>query len=360
MIPTYNKVHNRFKLNGIHYSHEDLKEVAYSFIKEGEPFEKTIGDFLTDWLSDSEYIIGRTSGSTGTPKNIKLSKQYMVNSAIATGNFFDLEPGFSALNCLPAYYIAGKMMLVRAIVLGLELDLTEPTSSPIFDYEKPYDFCSMIPLQLSNMVDYIDNIKNIIVGGAYVSNKLKKRIQKCSGNIFETYGMTETITHIAARRINHFERSPLPKEQWHCFTALPEVNISQDLRGCLVVDAPYVSDKEIITNDLVKLLSDTTFEWLGRIDNVINSGGIKIFPEALENKLASQIDKRFIIASEPDDVLGHKLILVIEGEKDSVKKIDFKNLGKYEVPKNIYYLEEFVSTFSGKIQRTETLALLKK
>lgn len=360
MIPRYNKIHNRFKLNGNHYSFEDLKEVAYSFIKEGEPFEKQIGDFLTDWLSDSQYIIGKTSGSTGKPKEIKLKKQFMVNSAIATGDFFDLEPGFTALHCLPANYIAGKMMLVRAIVLGLEIDLTEPTSSPIFDYEKSYDFCSMIPLQLTNMVDYIDNIKNILVGGAHVSTKLRKRIQKCSGNIFETYGMTETITHVAARRINHFERSPLPKEQWHCFTALPDVNISQDLRGCLVIDAPYVSDKEIITNDLIKLLSDRTFEWLGRIDNVINTGGIKVYPEIIENKLTCFIENRFIIASEPDEKLGEKLILIVEGDEESVKDINFNILGKYEVPKEIYFLKEFVSTFSGKIQRTETLELLKK
>lgn len=360
MTPRFDKVHNRFKLNGVHYSHSDLKEVAYSFIKEGEDFEKPIGDFLTDWLNDSEYVYGKTSGSTGRPKQMKILKRHMVNSAIATGDFFDLEPGFKALHCLPSNYIAGKMMLVRAIILGLELDLTEPTSSPIFDYEKQYDFCSMIPLQLSKMVDYVDNIKNIIVGGAHVSTKLRKRIQKCSGNIFETYGMTETVTHVAARRINHFERSPLPKEQWHCFTALPEVNISQDLRGCLVIDAPYVSEKEVITNDLIKLLSDKTFEWLGRIDNVINTGGIKVYPEIIENKLTCFIENRFIIASEPDEQLGEKLILIIEGDEESAKNINFKNLGKYEVPKHIYYLKEFPTTFSGKIQRAETLELLKK
>lgn len=358
-IPTFNKVHNRFKLNGVHYTHNDLKEVAYSFIKEGDPYEKVIGDFLTDWLNDSEYITARTSGTTGIPKVMQISKQHMVNSAITTADFFELKPGDTALHCLPSNYIAGKMMLVRAITIGLELDLTEPTSSPIFDYEKPYDFSAMIPYQLEHMVDYVDNIKNIIVGSAVVSSQLKERIQKCPGNIFETYGMTETVTHIAARRLNNFDRSPLPKEQWHFFTALPNVNISQDLRGCLVIDAPFVSSKEIITNDLIKLHSDRNFEWLGRIDNAINSGGVKLFPEMIENKLSKQIDQRFFIASQEDDSLGQKVILIVEGDKGSIDKSVFKALDKFEVPKHTYYLPKFIDTFSGKIQRTETMELLK-
>lgn len=359
IIPKFDKVHNRFKLNGVHYSHSDLKEVAYSFIKEGDPYEKLVGDFLTDWLSDSEYITARTSGTTSAPKKIQLSKQHMVNSAIATAEFFDLFPGDTALHCLPANYIAGKMMLVRAIAIGLEMDLTEPTTSPIFDYEKSYNFCAMVPLQLSHMVDYISNIENILVGSAVVSNKLKARIQKCPGNIFETYGMTETCTHIAARRLNNFERSPLPEHQWHLFTALPEVNISQDLRGCLVIDAPYVSTREIITNDIIKLHSDRTFEWLGRLDNVINSGGVKLYPEVIENKLSKHVMQRFFIASEDDEKLGEKLILVVEGDSNSIDKSMFNALDKYEIPKQIYYLPEFIETFSGKIQRKETLDLIK-
>lgn len=360
MIPRFDKVHNRFKLNGLHYDRSDLKEVAYSFIKEGEPFEKVLGDFLIDWLNDKEYITARTSGSTGASKYMKLSKQHMVNSAITTADFFDLEIGNTALHCLPGNYIAGKMMLVRAMVIGLEIDLTEPTSSPIFDYAKKYDFCAMIPLQLENMVDYIDNIKNILVGGAVVSNQLKEKIQKCPGNIFETYGMTETVTHIAARRINNFERSPLPEDQWHFFTTLPEVNISQDLRGCLVIDAPFVSSKEIITNDVIRLYSDRNFEWLGRIDNMINSGGIKLFPEVIEDKLSKIIENRCFITSEEDSKFGEKVVIVIEGEEGSIDKSVFNVLDKYEIPKKVYYLPEFIETFSGKIKRNETLKLLKK
>ncbi|MBT8394947.1 MAG: O-succinylbenzoic acid--CoA ligase, partial [Bacteroidia bacterium] len=207
--------------------------------------------------------------------------------------------------------------------------------------------------------DYVGNIKNILVGGAVVSRNLKAKIQTCPANIFETYGMTETITHIAARRLNNFDRSPLSKEHWHHFTALPEVNISKDLRGCLVIDAPYVSSKELITNDLVTIHSDRTFDWLGRIDNVINSGGVKIFPEQIESKLSEHMDQRYLIAAEEDDALGQRVILVVEGKVNTVDEAIFKVLDKFEVPKQIYYIPTFVDTFSGKVQREETLKLLE-
>ena len=132
MTPKYYKVHNRFKLNGNHYNSEELNEVAYSLIKEGEAYEKVTGNFLLDWFNEKEYIEVNTSGSTGKPKSIKLRKQAMVNSAIATGNFFGLKPGYTALHCLPNHYIAGKMMLVRALVLGLAIDLVQPSAHPLF------------------------------------------------------------------------------------------------------------------------------------------------------------------------------------------------------------------------------------
>ena len=198
-----------------------------------------------------------------------------------------------------------------------------------------------------------------MVGGAVVSRKLKDKIQKCPSNIFETYGMTETVTHIAARRLNNFDRSPISKEEWHYFTAMTNVRISQDLRGCLVIDAPFVSSKELITNDLVKIHSETTFDWLGRIDNVINSGGVKIFPEQIESKLSEFMDQRYLIASEEDETLGQRVILVIEGGQHDLDKTIFKVLDKFEVPKQIYYLPTFVDTFSGKVQREETLKLIE-
>ncbi|EPR70705.1 O-succinylbenzoic acid--CoA ligase [Winogradskyella psychrotolerans RS-3] len=180
MTPEYNKVHNRFKFNGLHFSHEDLKEVAYSLIKEGEAYEKVTGNFLIDWLNNKDFLYVTTSGSTGQPKEIKLMKQAMVNSAIATGNFFGLEPGDKALHCLPSHFIAGKMMFVRALVLGLEIDFVEPSAQPIFDYDKTYDFCAMVPIQLKHTINYIENIKSIIVGGSKVTKPLLEKLKTVS------------------------------------------------------------------------------------------------------------------------------------------------------------------------------------
>ncbi|WP_299520880.1 AMP-binding protein [Winogradskyella sp.] len=356
MTPKYSKVHNRFKLNGLHYSHEDLKEVAYSLIKEGEAYEKVTGNFLIDWLNDKDYLYVNTSGSTGKPKLIKLKKQAMVNSAIATGDFFGLEPGNTALDCLPSHYIAGKMMLVRAMILGLEIDHVEPSAHPIFDYEKHYDFCAMIPLQLKHTINYTHNIKTIIVGGSKITQPLLERVKNnSSSRFYETYGMTETVTHVAVRRL-----SSQISDGDEFFNALPNVTFSQDDRQCLVVHAPKLVDEPLITSDIVDLNSDTSFELLGRIDNVINSGGIKLFPEQIEDKLQPVIDERFIVAGEEDDALGERLVLIVENPRDTAESIAnrirfIKGLTKYEVPKHIYITDKFVETVNGKIQRNETI-----
>ncbi|MEO1031388.1 MAG: AMP-binding protein [Bacteroidota bacterium] len=356
MTPKYDKVHNRFKLNGLHYSHEDLKEVAYSLIKEGEAYEKVTGNFLIDWLNDNDYLHVNTSGSTGKPKLIQLKKQAMVNSAIATGDFFGLEPGDTALDCLPSHYIAGKMMLVRAMILGLEIDHVEPSAHPIFDYEKQYDFCAMIPLQLKHTINYTQNIKSIIVGGSKITQPLLERIKSSGSRFYETYGMTETVTHVAIRRL-----PSQVSDGEALFNALPNVTFSQDDRQCLVVRAPKLVDEPLVTSDIVDLKSETSFDLLGRIDNVINSGGIKLFPEQIEDKLQPVIDERFIVAGEEDDALGERLILIVENPRDTAESIAnriryIKGLTKYEVPKHIYITDKFVETVNGKIQRNKTIA----
>ncbi|WP_452231256.1 AMP-binding protein [Lacinutrix sp. MEBiC02404] len=359
MIPEYNKIHNRFKLNESSFLYEELKEVAYSHVKEGLPFEKNIGDFLIDWLDDKDYVLVQTSGSTGKPKTIKLQKQAMVHSAIATGDFFKLEPGDKALHCLPSNYIAGKMMLVRAMILGLELDLAEPTSQPLFDYEKHYEFCAMVPLQLQKTLSYCNNIKTIIVGGASVSNGLKHAIQDIKTNVFETYGMTETITHIAVKKINNFEDVTSSADESTYFHILPNITITQDDRNCLVIEAPKLSETKIVTNDVVKLHTQTTFEWLGRFDNVINSGGVKLFPEQIEAKLSYKMNNRFFITKEKDEILGESVVLVIESENKTIEASFFSELEKFEVPKKIYCIEKFIESDTGKILRQETLKTLK-
>ena len=359
MIPTYDKIHNRFKINKSAYLFEELKEVAYSHVKEGLPFEKEIGNFLIDWLDDKNYIIIKTSGSTGTPKTIKLQKQAMVHSAIATGDFFGLKPGDKALHCLPSQYIAGKMMLIRAMILGLELDLTEPTSQPVFDYDKAYDFCAMVPMQLQKTKSYCNNINTIIVGGASVSNSLKESIQDVSSNVYETYGMTETITHIAVKKLNNFDDVTSSAVDRSRFKTLPNISISQDTRECLIIDAPNLLVKKMVTNDVVKIHSNSEFEWLGRYDHVINSGAVKLFPEQIETKLSDKIENRFFITKEADDTLGECVILIIESDSNVLEPSVFTGLDKFEIPKKIYSVEKFIESKNGKILRHETLKTLK-
>ncbi len=355
MTPSYNKVHNRFKFNGHHFNHEELKEVAYSLIKEGRDFERITGDFLLDWLNDNDYLFVKTSGSTGQSKQIKLQKQAMVNSAIATGNFFGLQPGDKAIDCLPSHYIAGKMMLVRAMILGLEIDCVEPSTHPIFDYEKQYEFCAMIPLQLKNTINYTHNIKTIIVGGSKVTQPLLDKMSNSPSLFFETYGMTETVTHVAVKKLQSLKGEGTPY-----FEALPDVTFKTDERDCLVIHAPKLVDEELVTNDIVELKSETSFQWLGRFDNVVNSAGVKLYPEQIEDKLQTIIDERFIVGGVADDDLGEKLILIIENPRDSVQSFQerikhLKGLTKYEVPKHIYITDRFVETVNGKVQRKATI-----
>ena len=345
------KVHPQFCINGKHIVYQDLPEVAYSFIKEGEDFEKAIGEFLLDWIDSNETLSVHTSGSTGTPKVIGLKKEQMVNSALATGDFFQLKPGQTALNCLPVTYIAGKMMLVRALVLGLNIYLVPPSAKPLNFTDRIFDFGAMVPLQARNCISNIHQIRTLLIGGAPIAPDLRMVLNKADSAIYETYGMTETITHIAVK-----EMKP---DQDAIFHALPNVALSHDERGCLIIEAPNVSDAKVITNDMVELISPKAFKWLGRFDNVINSGGVKLFPELIEQKLSAIMEVPFFISSIPNEKLGEKLVLVLENETnfDDIQQrlSSIKDLGPYEIPKEIFTIPKFERTESGKIKRTKTL-----
>ena len=350
----WHNIHPDFKLNGNHYSVEDLLEVGYSLIKEGATYETSIGDFLLDWISSKPTLEVFTSGSTGRPKKIELQKQHMINSARATGTFFELKPKNKALLCLPCTSIAGKMMLVRSMILGWHLDYMEPSSSPLAGITNEYDFGAMVPLQAQNSLAYLERIKTLIIGGAQVNNELRVRLSGLSIKAFETYGMTETITHIAVSRIRaeHTHES--------IFEVLPDISISLDERNCLVIEGPKISDTKIVTNDVVELIDKKHFKWLGRFDTIINSGGVKLIPEQIERKLSAIIPKRFFVAGLPDDSLGQRLVLLIEDSKCDKDKLlkeikAMKSLSKFEVPKQIFCLESFNETSSGKIQRQKTL-----
>ena len=341
---THKNVHNYFKINGYHLNGDDLRSVAYSYIKEGDANEQAIGEFLLDWFDDKEYIEMRTSGTTGLPKLVRLQKQAMIQSALATGDFFNLKPGNKALLCLPVKFIAGKMMLVRSFILGLELDVTEPSTTPLALNDKLYDFVAMVPLQVQNSIEALKNVKKLIVGGAKMNTALEEKVLPLKTDIYETYGMTETITHIAAKKVGE-----------KAFTILPNVKIAQDSRGCLAITVPAISNEPIITNDLIEFVKENQFLFLGRIDNVINSGGVKLIPEQIEAKLIKKINSRFFVTGIPDSVLGEKLILVIEGEKQDFPTGFFDVLDKYEKPKEIVFVPKFKENENGKLLRKPSL-----
>ena len=343
----YTNVHNKFKLNGYHLDKYDLCRVAYSFIKEGKDFEKPVGDFILDWFDSKHYLEIKTSGTTGEPKIIKVQKQAMVNSALATGDFFELQPGNTILNCLPVKYIAGKMMFVRAFILGLEMDFVAPSSNPMKRNKNNYDFVAMVPLQAENSIAQLNQIKKLIVGGAKVNDTLEKKLAKSKCTVFETYSMTETVTHIAAKKIGQ-----------KAFTVFPNITISQDDRNCLVISAPDLDVENIATNDIVELVARNQFIWLGRQDNVINSGGIKLIPEQIEAKLSEKLTSRFFVAGIPDEKLGEKLLLFIEGAPFELDAYIFDSLDKYEKPKEIKFIPHFAETETGKIKRNEVVSSL--
>lgn len=342
--PIYYNVHNRFKWNGLHLSKEDLCYNASSLIKEGADFEKDTGNFLLDWFDEKPFIELTTSGTTGAPKSIQIKKQAMVISALSTGDFFNLKIGDKALHCLSTKYIAGKMMLVRGLILGLEMDFVAPSSNPLLNNETDYDFVAMVPLQVQNSISELKKVEKLIIGGAKINESLRIELLKLPSQVYETYGMTETITHIAAKRIGE-----------KAFSILPNVTISQDERQCLVIDAPRISNEKVVTNDLVELVSKNQFVLLGRIDNVINSGGVKLIPEQIEEKLSGKISARFFVTGIPDETLGEKLILVLESAKQAFDETIFKVLNKYEKPKEIRFVPKFKETESGKVMRKETV-----
>ncbi|WP_298765084.1 AMP-binding protein [uncultured Polaribacter sp.] len=349
------KFHKNFTLNSFSFTCVDeLLSYSKNLATENQ-------EFLKAWFAPEPFLIVQTSGSTGKPKPIKILKQQMINSALATGEFFNLKPKTTALLCLPTKYIAGKMMLVRALTLGWHLDIINANTKPLKNNNKIYDFSAMVPLQVENSLEKLNAIKQLIVGGGLVSCQLQKKLQNCSTKVFATYGMTETITHIAVKQLNNF--NTIYKTAF--YKTLPNTTIYVDERSCLVIKNEKVTNTVIFTNDVVQLTSNNQFEWLGRYDNVINSGGIKLQPEKIEEKLSEIIQHRFFVAGIKDAILGEKLILIIESAvanlpKNIKDKISAANiLSKFEIPKAIYFINTFIETETGKIQRKATLEQIK-
>lgn len=334
--------------------HSQLEDFCREQIKSAPEWERNHCSFILEWLSEKPELTSFTSGSTGVPKEIKLRRDAMERSALITANYFRLDHKSEALLALPSNYIAGKMMIVRALVNGWHLHWVEPQSNPLAHFEASIDFAAFTAMQVATMLkengDSLNRVKKILIGGGSISDGMEKALAKCTGEVFASYGMTETITHVALRPINGDKASK-------SFQALPGVRFSTTSDDRLVIEAPHVSEKKIITNDIVQLSSPFTFQFVGRADNVINSGGIKVFPEKIEEKIAHLLSSAFYIAAEPDDILGERVILYLEGEplSDSMQLQLISTmkiyLPPYEVPKKIYFVPKFERTATQKILR---------
>lgn len=264
--------------------------------------------FFEEYLSDTTEITAHTSGSTGKPKEIHLSKSDMVQSARATNEFFSIDKDSILYLCLSPKYIAGKMVVVRAIEAGCKLIEETPSNTPLADYyTDPVCLISLVPSQMTglfNTPDRLQYIKRILLGGGAVSDKLRRKIVDYGLDAYESYGMTETCSHVALAHIE-IDRQP--------FTMVGRNTASVDDRGCLVIDLPDYTVKRITTNDIVELLDEKHFYWLGRIDNVVNTGGIKVFPEQVEPVIARVLPKaKFFLTGIPDEKWGQRLVMVLE------------------------------------------------
>lgn len=345
--------------------------------------------FSRAWLRGDDAFTVQTSGSTGAPRPIQLRRRQMIASARATGAALGLTAGMTALVCLPVQYIAGRMMLVRGFELGLDLVVIEPSADPLAELPEgiAVDFAAFVPLQMQALLDQalvahndacfpddtthssryrqrLDAMHAILVGGGPLTPALEMQIRQLSAPAYHTYGMTETATHVALRRLNGPDASP-------AFVPLPGVVTGVDARGCLHLCGPMTDDVEVQTNDLVELQPDGAFIWLGRWDNVINSGGVKVYVESVEAALAAiaadqpelgLARRRYFVAGLPDERLGQVVTLVIEGaalREDQAQQLRWaasQALPRYHAPRQVLYASHFAETPTGKIDRTATLA----
>ena len=338
-------MHSDFCLNGVSYDRDHLMSHAHELSDANQWYLNELGRFLLDWFSDQPDILLQTSGSTGEPKQILASKTMLLASAMTTVKAFNLQPTEQALLCLPVRYIAGKMMLIRALLAGLWIDVIEPTT--MLKVFKTYDFTAMTPHQLRNSLDHTEQFKQIIVGGAPVDDSLRSALKGHTSMIYSSYGMTETYSHVALQNLSAGETY---------YTAVDHVRFSMH-GDALVIHAPHIGIEKLITRDCVDLKSSTQFLWKGRSDNVINSGGIKLHPEQIEKALSAIISVPFFVFGKPDKRLGQSLSIVFEGHLPNdieTMVLSFDTLSKYEKPKDYFVLSQFVRK-NGKILRNQTI-----
>jgi O-succinylbenzoic acid--CoA ligase len=334
----------------------------------------TLEEFLSEWRNDSPYVEVKTSGSTGEPKRMLVEKQRMRASARITCDFLGLKAGDTALLCMSLDYIAGKMMVVRAIERNLRLIVVEPSGHPLAKPSPCFTFAAMVPMQVYNSLqvpeerERLKQIKHLIIGGGAIDEAMAEELKTFPNHVWSTYGMTETLSHIALRRLSGPEAS-------EGYTPFPSVSVSLNEEGCLVIDAPEVCKERLVTNDIAELatqrgqslmcsassahegqspcVANVPFRILGRKDNVICSGGIKIQAEEVERMLKAHLRVPYLISKRPDKKFGEVVVLLTEGDVEEAKTVCEAVLPKYQRPKAYVHVDNIPLTETKKPARRQ-------
>ncbi len=329
-------------------------------------FEGTTFRFIQQWFSPQHEFPITTSGSTGTPKQITITREQMIASCMQTAEALHLRKYMTCLVCIDTKYIGGLMMLVRAFTLGMKIFAVDPCANPLqkIPIDQCVNFTAFVPLQIEKILGskhphLLESIETAIIGGAPLHPDTVHELDKYTCRFYLTYGMTETISHIALQRLNGPTRET-------SFCALPGVNIARDERECLVINAPYLP-QPIYTNDVVELITNDRFRWLGRWDNIINTGGVKVNPEKIEAAVADAFAQTggrripFFVHGINDKILGSKITLFVEGkdEEETAARAALEyvrdRLAPFEIPKQISVISKFIFTENGKINRLQTI-----
>ncbi|WP_078062953.1 AMP-binding protein [Solirubrum puertoriconensis] len=359
-------------LNGRRYTYTEIQEYPAHAGGEINGYEARVLDYCRQWLNGAQEFVLTTSGSTGTPQPITLRRSQLVASAERTMSHLGLGLGHRMLVCLNCEFIGGLMMLIRALEHGLHLTITEPVANPfaLLPPDAQFDFASFVPLQLRAVLEQghasrLEQMKAILIGSAAVDHSLTQLADTLQVPLYHTYGMTETCSHIALRRLNGPDASPY-------YRVLPGLHVEQDERGCLAIRGDVTNQELIQTNDLVRFAENDhhLFEWLGRADFIINSGGVKVPAEKVEQVLEitlaelNHLGRRAFVTGLPDERLGQQVTAIIEGEPlaeaqwtEVADKLR-ERLGRYEVPRAVHYVPAFAQTASGKLDRRGTLQQL--
>lgn len=322
------------------------------------PTAAKLVSFIDDWNQNADIFQFQTSGSTGNPKTIHVTREQILASVSATSKYLGLEKSEAALLCLDPNFVASLMMAARCLVNDIDLVVSRPSANPLSTLEDEVDFASFVPMQIYKMIEEenineLAKIKNILIGGAPLSAAAFEVLSKIDTNIFATYGMTETVSHIALMPI----KGPFASAY---FEVLPGVHIGQDADGCLNIAGAVTKQETLQTNDIIEMIGPSKFRWLGRRDHVINSGGIKIHPEQLEKVIEPILKTPFFISWKANEKLGSECLLISEGAEVSsevwlrVKSEIERSFTKYHIPKSILAVDQFERTDSGKIKREAT------